>query len=61
MKPGKVPPRNLATFDHVVPRGLGGAFAPSSNGVMACLSCNNRRQTMPVEEFRALIAAEQAR
>jgi len=41
----------LATLDHVHPTSKGGAKFHSSNIVVACHPCNNRKQDKSVDEF----------
>ncbi len=41
----------LATLDHVKPLSKGGERFHSSNLVVACFSCNNRKKDKNVEEF----------
>ena len=43
-----------ATLDHVTPRELGGGNE-ASNLVTACLSCNSRKQDLPLRKFLATI------
>jgi 5-methylcytosine-specific restriction endonuclease McrA len=44
-------PAELATLDHVQPLAKGGLKFHSSNIVVACSPCNNRKQDKSVEEF----------
>ena len=41
----------IATLDHVKPLSKGGERFHSSNLVVACYSCNNRKRDKSVEEF----------
>lgn len=43
---------DLATLDHVKPISKGGDKFNSSNIVIACYSCNQRKRNMPVEMFK---------
>jgi hypothetical protein len=45
---------NLATLDHVVTQKDGGTYH-NTNLVCACYSCNQMRDTMPPEDYRAAL------
>lgn len=46
-------PANMATLDHIVPRGKGGRDH-SDNLVLACYACNHERGPMAADAFLAL-------
>ena len=48
---------DAATLDHVTPRELGGSNE-ASNLVTCCLSCNSSKQSKPLRQFLADLAAQ---
>lgn len=44
---------DLATLDHIHPISKGGPKFLSTNIVIACFTCNNRKTDKSIEEFRA--------
>lgn len=46
-------------MDHKIPFSKGGTCHPD-NIVLACYDCNYRRQTMPYEVFKVLMATDMA-
>lgn len=49
---------DLATLDHVHPVSKGGPKFLSSNLVVACFACNNRKTNKSVEEFKASLNSD---
>ena len=49
--PGKPPPSNYATVDHIVPLVLGGAN-DRSNLALACRECNDDKGDLTADEYR---------
>jgi 5-methylcytosine-specific restriction endonuclease McrA len=47
---------NYGTLDHVVPRAHQGRPTSLTNMVLACRSCNHRKDSMDAETFRRMVA-----
>ncbi len=57
--PGRPPPRDMATRDHLDPRtSLHRGTVEGVRSVLACLACNSTRKDMPADAWRRKIASE---
>lgn len=53
---GKGLTKGTATYDHVVPRSLGG-LTTVENLVLACSPCNQAKAALTLEEYRSKVGA----
>lgn len=52
--PGSPFPPYMATLDHIIPKCEGGE-RNEENSVCACWRCNNKRGTMPADQFLTMM------